>query len=113
VGVDLVDPAAGRRSEDLLSLMPPGERLWLGALPPERRAHRILQVWAAREALLKALGLGLALDPAAVELEPLGEEGLAPARVLGCASPPEGWHLALEEGQGPAAGLILALAWAD
>jgi 4'-phosphopantetheinyl transferase len=113
VGIDLVDPSAPLRSEALLELVSPRERLWLEALPPERLPRRLLQVWAGREALLKALGLGLALDPGAVELEPLGEEGLAPARVLGCGTPPEGWHLAMEEGEGLAAGLILALAWAD
>jgi len=112
VGVDLVDPRSGIPTEGLLDLTSPGERAWLGGVPEASRRRRLFQVWACREALLKALGMGLALDPGAVELEPDGE-GLRPSRVLGCPSPPEGWHVHVRDGEGLAEGLILALAWGD
>lgn len=111
VGVDLVDPRAALATADLMDLASPGERLWLEALPEPRR--KLFQVWACREALLKALGLGLALDPGAVALEPWGADGLRPSQVLGAGAPPEGWHVEVLDGEGLAEGLILALAWAD
>lgn len=113
VGVDLVDPGARVSETGLLGLATPGERAWIQALPPAARRRKLLEVWACREALLKALGLGLALDPGAVELEPCGLEGLKPRRVLGSPAPPAGWHVRVEEGSGPADGLILGLAWTD
>lgn len=113
VGVDLVNPLSRIPSDGLLDLTAPGERRWLDGLPEARRRRKLFQVWACREALLKALGLGLTLDPGAVELEPEGEDGLRPARVLGSGSPPEGWHVEVMDGEGLAEGLILALAWAD
>jgi len=111
VGVDLVDPCSNLPTASMLELASSSERLWLEALPEQARRRRLFQVWACREALLKALGLGLALDLGAVELEPWGEEGLRPLRVIGCPTPPLGWHVAVEDGQGLAAGLILGLAW--
>jgi len=113
VGVDLVDPRSAIPTGSMLDLASPGERLWLEALPADLRRRRLFQVWACREALLKALGLGLAIDPGAVELEPWGEDGLRPSRVLGCGLPPEGWQVCVLDGSGLAEGLILGLAWAD
>ncbi|BDU73926.1 4'-phosphopantetheinyl transferase superfamily protein [Mesoterricola silvestris] len=112
VGVDLVDPRCGIPTGGLLDLAAPGERTWLEPLSGPELRRRVFQVWACREALLKALGLGLTLDPGAVELEPDGE-GLRPSRVLGSPAPPTGWHVQLLDGEGLAEGLILALAWAD
>jgi phosphopantetheinyl transferase len=108
IGVDLVDPGSAIPSAGLLDLTTAGERRWLESLPEPERRRKLFQVWACREALLKALGLGLSLDPGAVELAPFGE-GLRPSRVLGSMSPPEGWHVEVLDQEG----LILALAWAD
>lgn len=113
VGVDLVDPCARVSDAGLLDLSTPGERAWIEALPEARRRRKLLEVWACREALLKALGLGLALDLGAVELEPMGVDGLRPRRVLGSPVPPLGWHVQVAEGTGPAEGMILGLAWTD
>jgi 4'-phosphopantetheinyl transferase len=112
VGVDLVDPHSHIPAEGLFELAAPEERLWLSALPAAERRRKLFQVWACREALLKALGLGLTLDPGAVALEPSGD-GLRPSRVLGSPTPPVGWHVEVRDGEGLAEGLILALAWAD
>lgn len=51
-----------------------GELDELEALPDERRPRAFLQLWARKEALLKALGTGLSLPPERVEvgLEDLG-----------------------------------------
>jgi len=112
VGVDLVDPRSTIPSEGLADLASPDERRWLETLPEGSRRRKTFQLWACREALLKALGLGLTLDAGAVELEPLGD-GLRPSRVLGSPMPPVGWHVEVTDGAGLAEGLILALAWAD
>jgi len=105
VGVDLVDPGAPIAAEAMMELAAPPERLWLAALPEGPRRHRLFQLWAGREALLKGLGLGLAEDADQVELAPAGG-GLRVLRAPGSAG---GWHLDLQETNG----LILALAWAD
>jgi len=110
VGVDLVDPRAPLPLEALMDLASQGERTWLESLPESPRRRKLFQLWAAREALLKALGLGLRIDPGAVELAPWGEDGLHPIRVLGAG---EGWHVEVMAGRGLAEGLVLALAWAE
>lgn len=108
VGVDLVDPGTRVPTQGLLDLATPGERAWLAALPGDPR-RPLFELWACREALLKALGLGLALDPGAVELD----AGLRPLRVLGSPTPPLGWHVEAAGAPAPAEGMIVALAWAD
>jgi phosphopantetheinyl transferase len=108
IGVDLVDPGSSLPSPDLLDLATSFERAWIGELREDPR-RRLLELWACREALLKALGLGLALDPGAVELD----RDLRPVRVLGSPSPPQGWRVETGEGTGIAGGMIVALAWTD
>lgn len=48
------------------NLLRPEERLALEAMPPERQAPAFLHLWRAKEATLKALGLGFSLPPEAV-----------------------------------------------
>jgi len=108
VGVDLVDPGEHLATDQLMGLAAPGERLWLEPLPEDLRRRRLWEVWACREALLKALGLGLALEPGAVELEPWGADGLRPCRVPGGAA---GWEVWVGDADGPGQGLLLGLAW--
>jgi 4'-phosphopantetheinyl transferase len=45
------------------------ERRQLQRVPPADRAHAFLSMWTRKEALLKAAGVGLAIEPALVELE--------------------------------------------
>jgi 4'-phosphopantetheinyl transferase len=56
-------------------VLTPGESAELEARAPEARAGAFLQLWARKEALLKALGTGLSLEPDTVEV---GLEGLGP-----------------------------------
>jgi 4'-phosphopantetheinyl transferase len=59
----------------------PAERARLLARAPDARAHAFLELWTRKEALLKALGTGLAREPASVEVGWRAEEG--DARVFG------------------------------
>lgn len=65
------------------------ERARLARLPAAERARALLRAWTRKEALLKALGTGLAREPDTVEvgLEPLGP---LEVRALGAALFPRG-----------------------
>ena len=61
----------------------------------EGRLHRRAVAWARKEAALKALGLGLTLDPAAIETPPSGirtrvQQGTDHVTVLDLVTTPEG-----------------------
>lgn len=90
VGIDLID----------------AERSWPGAEDPEGMPHG-KRAWACREALLKALGLGLRLPPESILLAPEGPG----FRILAMPGGPEGWEFALMPAPGAGAGLTIALAW--
>jgi phosphopantetheinyl transferase len=108
VGIDLVDPESAPETALLLDLLPDAEmRRCLDGPDPRIDA---LRAWACREALAKALGIGLGLDPLAFELEPAGE-GLRIRRMAGLGTRTEGWHLEVGCGEPPYRGLVLALAW--
>jgi 4'-phosphopantetheinyl transferase len=47
------------------------EQEWLLALPESDRAGTFLRIWTRKEALLKAAGTGLGIDPRLVELDEL------------------------------------------
>lgn len=68
VGVDVeVDRHA---AEPALNVLHPRERTRIEALPPAARWGAFLALWTAKEAYLKALGLGLRHEPSLVEVEP-------------------------------------------
>ena len=93
-----VDVEAGARLGDPLRLaerfFAAAETAWLRALPPEERRARFLDLWSLKEAVLKALGIGLAGSIGGVAFE---LEGGAPrlARAGGPAGEPRDWQLAL------------------
>jgi phosphopantetheinyl transferase len=60
-----------------------GERRQLQRVAPAGRAHAFLSMWTKKEALLKAAGVGLAIEPALVELE--GDAVVAVPPELGTA----------------------------
>lgn len=72
VGIDF-EPREGADGahRGALEGLSPAEKRRLAALPPTLRPEAALARWVAREALLKATGHGLAIDPAGVELEPI------------------------------------------
>lgn len=69
VGVD-VEERSEHRSFDLLvdATLGPGERAVLAACDGSDRLHLFFRLWTMKEALLKAHGAGLLLDPTAFEI---------------------------------------------
>ena len=70
VGIDLepIDPALDLRP--LLSIAcSPAEAARIDPMPPPDRVARFLELWTAKEAYLKAIGLGLFRDPRMLEIE--------------------------------------------
>lgn len=47
-----------------------GEQGWLRTLPPPARPAGFMRLWTCKEAIMKASGLGLQLDPSTIDLEP-------------------------------------------
>jgi 4'-phosphopantetheinyl transferase len=72
----------------------PGEAAWLASLPAETRHEAFLRLWTAKEALLKALGVGLPFGLANVEIAVGADGRLSLAKVLGSAEMAAGWRLA-------------------
>lgn len=94
VGVDVeavanVEAAAGVAVRDLRGILDPAERSAVDAMPSTARARAILGCWVRKEAYLKGIGTGLAIDPAQVHVgcatgptdEPVATDG------------PDGWGL--------------------
>ena len=67
VGADLekIEPRTGTF---ILDYFTPVERQLVAACPAETRAEQVTLVWSAKEAMLKALGVGLHWDTRAVEV---------------------------------------------
>jgi 4'-phosphopantetheinyl transferase len=76
VGVDVepVDRAAAGLADVILA---PSERAQLDALPAETRDEMTLRWWVRKEAALKALGVGLDVDPSGLEVTAPGSVGQA------------------------------------
>ncbi len=88
IGVD-VEPIGELEDvgADLLDFtLTPTERLRVLEAPAPQRTRSFLQHWTAKEAILKALGTGLDVEPQAVSLPPFPIEGAASVRLPG--SPP-------------------------
>jgi 4'-phosphopantetheinyl transferase len=82
VGVDVEVFRAETESWSLSShALTESEQARLKALPVSRRSGAFLSIWTRKEAVLKALGVGLALDPQLIELE--GEKILTAPPELG------------------------------
>jgi len=93
----------------------PAEAAWLADLHGEERARAFLRLWTAKEALLKALGTGIAGGLASVELAPdpdgalrlvrppapgpwtLLERELRPDLLAAVALPGEPWQVTVTE----------------
>ena len=75
VGIDL--EGLGATLEPVALVLTPGERDALATLSPELASRRFLEIWTAKEAYLKASGLGLKRDPARVSVEVAGAAAFA------------------------------------
>jgi 4'-phosphopantetheinyl transferase len=103
VGVDVEPLRAGTETWSLSShALTDAERAQLDALPTSRRSEAFLWMWTRKEALLKAVGVGLAVDPRLIELE--GQTIVAAPPELGRA---RDWTLADVPLSGHAAALAL------
>lgn len=96
-----VDPAAIR-------MLAPAERTWLDGVAAHERDRRFLELWVAKEAFSKAVGLGLALSLASYAIDVSGVPKLlsAPAECGPC----EEWRFIRPD---VAASHVLALAMRD
>lgn len=68
------------------------ETAWLASLPVAQRSHGFLQLWTAKEAVLKATGRGLAYGLHRVVFAPSGH-GLQPHRFDGAAGSGDDWQV--------------------
>ena len=86
VGVDVEQVAPA--SEPPLAMLHPEERRWLASLPASARPEAFAQLWSAKEAYVKALGIGFARAPEsfAVRLDGAGRFVVDGARNGGPAS---------------------------
>lgn len=95
VDVERLDPQledAEELSRLAVRVLAPAESAELAQLEPARRTRAFLQLWARKEALLKALGTGLSLEPACVEVG-LAELGPLAVRSVGTELFPRGARL--------------------
>ena len=70
VGVDVERPRVGADTWSLIShALTERERASLDAFPATERSAAFLSIWTRKEALLKAVGAGLSLDPQLIELD--------------------------------------------
>jgi 4'-phosphopantetheinyl transferase len=72
VGIDLeiVEPRSAAFGRDYFT---PAEADFIAAVAPQEQAAWVTCLWSAKEAVLKALGLGLRLDTRAVQISPRPE----------------------------------------
>ncbi len=66
VGIDVEPMAQDIHIEDIWAVLNDREICQLQSIPPEKRAKQIVRLWTLKEAYLKLLGTGLALDPASI-----------------------------------------------
>lgn len=92
VGVDVEHHSAGRHGLESARLAATAEEAAaLARMPPGRRADAFLRLWTAKEAYLKALGVGLTVPPHRVEIGGRSVGRAAPVRTAGDAGPRRWW----------------------
>jgi len=92
VGVDIEHTASGTHGLEAVGLAcTPEELAVLDRLPPGDRAEAFLRLWTAKEAYLKARGVGLTVPPNRVEVGTAAPGAAAPVRVAGDSGPLRWW----------------------
>jgi len=93
-GVDIEALAKPRRFAELArAYLGPEERAWVEACEGAGRARRFLQLWTAKEALIKATGLRISDGLRKVRLEIAADGSLAPVALPEAAGDPARWRL--------------------
>ena len=93
IDVETVRPVTPSLAERCLS---PDELAWMKEVEPgAAQNHRFFRLWTAKEAFLKATGVGLSADPRRIRIDCAGEEPVMIGRAaqawrLSCASPAAG-----------------------
>jgi 4'-phosphopantetheinyl transferase len=97
VGIDVELPLARRFPARLAAhVLTAGELDALHAKPATRRTGELARLWTSKEAVAKALGLGLAIEPTAIEvIGASADPGFAPGALWAVAGLP-GWQVVTE-----------------
>jgi hypothetical protein len=74
LGIDIEVVEPGR--EPPWNVLHPDERAWLAGLSAPEQARSFARLWTAKEAYLKALGIGLAREPSSFAILPGSTAGL-------------------------------------
>ena len=105
VGVDVEDPARDVSGWALWPhVLSPTEVARLPRAQYDRNAE-VLRLWVAKEAILKAAGSGLAVDPRSVELDAHGRVAALPAAL----GDPGTWSVVWLQGEGVVAAVACAM----
>lgn len=96
LGVD-VEERTDRRDLDglIATMLGPHEQAMLRSASSSRKRHLFFEFWAVKEALIKAVGLGLSLDMSRFELPPAKRRGMRTAefRFPRCPLSGGGWKI--------------------
>ena len=94
VGIDVEDRATRRDIDGIASLtFTPAERAELAAAHGTRKTKFFYRIWTMKEALTKALGVGLSLNPTRLEIPPAMRSGARRCVFQFPHLPGEGWRL--------------------
>lgn len=112
VGVDVervpAAPADGAVTTDVAATaLAPAERRLVTSLPPHAQAAALATYWTRKEAILKADGRGLWVDPAAVTVTPPWEAPTPLAATPATPAPGRVWMSDLAPGPGHAASVAV------
>jgi 4'-phosphopantetheinyl transferase len=92
VGVDVEHVDSGPGGLEAVALAcSPAEAAALDGLPPPERPGAFLRLWTAKEAYLKATGVGLATSPATFEVGPADPAGASPVVIDGDTGAAHWW----------------------
>jgi 4'-phosphopantetheinyl transferase len=88
------------------------ERTWIGALPEDERPAAFYYCWTAKEALLKALGLGVSFGMEQIEILRDETGGHRFSKIADSRQLAEGWSLEHHYLEFDDASALAAIAWA-